>query len=276
MRIQGLVGTAGSVVLALASVSGVEAGIRTDRLSGKKLQAWSAIVAIVKATDEAGRPLYPRLRAVWDAVDASGCDVFVELPDPRSRRLYILGWFAVTKVDAGGTAVEGVLVMNLAAIDRAASGPGAARPNGFVPFAGLGKKGRYAEVLGHELTHAAWGFADPERTRLSMGLPGEVEALSRQILAAPAAQRSEAVTERARELERLSREVEAPAETAEQAIWAELAAGQEARWSAGPGGRRGRGPAGRGPPAATYFSRRAFFTSVAASQAGRMESRSRT
>lgn len=228
MRTQGLVGAAGSVVLVLASVSGVEAGIRTDRLSGKKLEAWNSVVAIVKATDEVGRPLYPRLRAAWDAVDVSGCAVFVELPDSRSRRLYILGRFAVTRVDAEGTAVEGVLVMNLAAVDRAASGPGAARPNGFVPFAGLGKRARYAEVLGHELIHAAWAFADPERTRLSMGLPGDVAALGRQILAALAAQGSEAITDRARELERLSRQVEEPAEAAEQAIWAELA-GRQAR-----------------------------------------------
>ena len=228
MRIQGLVGTAGSVVLALTGVSGVEAGIRTDRLSGKGPQAWNSVVAIVKATDGAGRPLYPRLRAVWDAVDASGCAVFVELPDPRGRRPYILGRFAVTKVDSEGKAVEGILLMNLAAIDRAASNPDSARPNGFVPFSGLGKKQRYAEVLGHELAHAAWAFGGPERTRLAMGLPDEVAALSRQILAADA-RGGEAIAERTRELERLSREVEEPAEAAEQAIWAELAAGQQAR-----------------------------------------------
>jgi hypothetical protein len=110
---------------------------------------------------------------------------------------------------------------------RTSSGPRGAPPNGFVPFAGLGKKQRYAEVLGHELAHAAWGIADPERTRLVMGLPGEVAAFSRQVLAA--AQGSKAIAERARELERLSREVEEPAEAAEQAIWAELVAGQEAR-----------------------------------------------
>ncbi len=228
MRIQGLAGTAGSVVLALSGAAGVEAGIRTDRLSGKSLEAWSSVLAIVKATDKAGRPLHPALRAVWNAVDAGSCTVFVELPNPRSRRAYILGRFAVTEVDAEGKAVEAVLVMNLAAIDRAASGPGSARPNGFVPFAGLGKKARYAEVLGHELAHAAWGLGDPERTRLARGLPGEVAALSREIVAS-AARGSEAIAERTRELERLSRKVEEPAEAAEQAIWAELAAGQQAR-----------------------------------------------
>lgn len=226
MRIQRLVGT---VALVLSGVSGAQAEIRTDRLSGKRLEAWRAIVAIVMAEGGTGQPLHPALRAIWDAVDASGCTVFVELPDPRSRRPYILGRFAVTKVDAGGSAVEGVLVMNLPAIDRAASGAEAARPNGFVSFAGLGKRERYAEVLGHELAHAAWALADPERTRLSMALPGEVAALGRRMLAAPAERASETVVARARELERLSREVEAPAEAVEEAIWAELFAGRQAR-----------------------------------------------
>ena len=229
MRNRWLVGTVASASVVLSGTAWAEGGIRTDRLSGKALEAWRSIVAVVKAKDRAGRPLHPALREVWDSVDAGGCTVFVELPDPGSRRPYILGRFAVTKVDAGGKAIEGVLVMNLTAIDRAASGPGAARPNGFVPFAGLGKSERYAEVLGHELTHAAWGSADPERTRLSMELPREVAALSRQVLAAPAERGSEAVVERARELERLSREVEEPAEAAEQAIWLELVAGQQAR-----------------------------------------------
>ena len=219
----------GSLALISSVPSGAEGGIRTDRLSGKALEAWSSIVAIVKAEDPGGRPVHPTLRALWDAVDTSGCAVFVELPDPRSRRPYILGRFAATKVDSDGKAVEGVLVMNLPAIDRAASGAGAARPNGFVPFAGLGKKERYAEVLGHELAHAAWGFADAGRTRLLMALPGEVAALSRRVLAAPAERGSDAILERARELDRLSREAEAPAEGAEEVIWAELLAGQRAR-----------------------------------------------
>jgi hypothetical protein len=119
--------------------------------------------------------------------------------------------------------------MNLPAIDCAASGPGAARRNGFVPFAGLGKKERYAEVLGHELAHAAWGLVDAERTRLTLTLPGEVARASRFVFAAKKEGLRGDGVERARELERLSREVEKPAEAAEEAIWAELLAGQKAR-----------------------------------------------
>jgi hypothetical protein len=208
---------------------GAPGGIRSDRLAGHALARWRSIVAIVMAEDASGRPLHPALRALWDAVDASGPAVFVELPEPKGRRAYIVGGFAITNVDPEGRAFEGVLVLNLPAIDRAASGPGAARKNGFVPFAGLGKKERYAEVLGHELAHAAWSFADAEKTRLTLTLPGEVAQASRFVLAAQREGDSGEGVERARELERLSREVEEPAEAAEAVVWAELLAGQRAR-----------------------------------------------
>jgi len=229
MRNRWVAGTVVSAATVLSGTAWAEGGLRTDRLSEKGLARWSKIVAIVMAEDAGGRPLHPALRALWDAVDASGRAVFVELPEAKSRRDYIVGRFAITKVDREGRALEGVLVMNLPAIDRAASGPGAARKNGFVPFAGLGKKERYAEVLGHELAHAAWSLADAERTRLTLTLPGEVARASRFVLAA----RKEGVrgegVERARELERLSREAEKPAEAAEAVVWAELLAGQRAR-----------------------------------------------
>jgi hypothetical protein len=210
MRIRGLAGAAGSAVLVLSSVAGVEAGIRTDRLSGKRLEAWRSIVAIVVAEDLAGRPLHPTLRRLWDTVEASGHAVYVELPDPKSRRSYIAGRFAVTKVDPEGKAHEAVLVVNLRAIDRASTGPGAARADGFVPFAELGKKARYAEVLGHELAHAAWTFAEADRARFARPLDEEIR-------------------QDAEEVDRVSRQVEAPAEAAEEVIWAELLAGQRAR-----------------------------------------------
>lgn len=229
MRNRRLAGTAALVALVLSAAAVAECEIRTGQISGKTIERWRAVVSIVDARDRAGRPLHPRLRALWDAVDASDLVVHVELPDPKGRRPYIVGRFAITKVDPVGRALEGVLVMNLAAVDHAASGPGAARRNGFVPFAGLGKKERYAEVLGHELAHAAWAVVDAERTRLTMALPGEVAQASRLVLAAQTKGVSDDSLERARELERLSREVEEPAEAAEAVIWRELLAGQKAR-----------------------------------------------
>jgi hypothetical protein len=229
MRNRWLVGTAASVIAVLSGTAWAEGAIRTDRLSGRSLARWSSIVGVVMAEDAGGRRLHPTLRALWDAVDAGACAVFVELPQSKSRKAYIVGRFEITKVDPAGRALEGVLVMNLPAIDRAASGPGAARKNGFVPFAGLRKKERYAEVLGHELAHAAWSFAAAGRTRLTLTLPGEVARASRFVLAAQTEGASHESVEHASELERLSREVEEPAEAAEAAVWAELLAGQKAR-----------------------------------------------
>lgn len=229
MRNRQRAATAASVVLVLSAAAAAECEIRTDRLSGKAIERWRAIVSAVDATDRAGRPLHPVLRGLWDAVDASGRTVYVELPEPKGRRPYIVGRFAITKVDPEGRALEGVLVMNLAAVDHAASGPGAARRNGFVPFAGLGKNERYAEVLGHELAHAVWSFGDTERTRLAAALPGEVAKASRRVFVAQAEDGEEESLEHTRELERVSRVVEEPAEAAEAAVWAELAAGQRVR-----------------------------------------------
>jgi len=208
-------GTA-ALVLVLSGVSGAEAGIRTDRLSGKRLEAWRSIVAVVLAEDRGGRPLHPALRQLWDTVESSGHAVYVELPD-SSGRSYVAGRFAVTKVDPEGRAHEAVVVLNLPVIDRVSTASAAARADGFIPLQDLGKKARYAEVLGHELAHAAWTFADADRARFARPFSSELGQLvseSRQNGA---------------EVDRVSREVEAFAEAAEQVIWAELVAGQQAR-----------------------------------------------
>ena len=217
MRIRGLAGPAGSVVLVLSSTAGVEAGIRTDRLSGKRLEAWRSIVAVVLAQDRAGQPLHPALRRLWDTVEASGHAVYVELPRSNSRRSYVAGRFAVTKIDPEGKAHEAVLVMDLSAIDRVSTAPGAARADGFIPLAELGKKQRYAEVLGHELAHAAWTFAEPDRAQLAKPFSSAVGELVRES------------RQNGGEVDRVSRQLEAFAETAEQVVWAELLAGQRAR-----------------------------------------------
>jgi hypothetical protein len=207
------------LVLVVSGVSGVEAGIRTDRLSGKRLEAWRSIVAIVLAEDRGRLPLHPALRRLWDTVEASGHAVFVELPESKGHRSYVAGRFAVTKVDPEGNGHEAVLVLNLPAIDRVSTAPAAARPDGFIPLAELGKKARYAEVLGHELAHAVWTFAEAGRARLAKPFSGE-GALGELVMES---------RQNAGEVERISREVEAVAEAAEKAIWAELVAGQRAR-----------------------------------------------
>ena len=203
---------------------GTSGGLRTDRLSRKQLQAWNKIVEIVLAEGGDHQPLHPTLRQLWDTVDRSGHVVYVEMP---RRKSYIAGRFAITRVDPEGKAHEGILIVNLRAIDNASTGPGSARADGFIPFKGLGKKQRYAELLGHELAHAAWTLAEPERTRLVMPLQSENERLMQQwVQEAPG---SDALLRRVNELERLSRMLEESAEAAEVKIWEELLAGQRLR-----------------------------------------------
>ena len=143
------------------------------------------------------------------------------------RKSYIAGRFAITRVDPEGKAHEGILIVNLRAIDNASTGPGSARADGFIPFKGLGKGQRYAELLGHELAHAAWTLAEPERTRLVMPLQGENEQVMRRwVDKAPG---GDDLLRRVNELERLSRMLEESAEAAEVRIWEELLAGQRLR-----------------------------------------------
>jgi hypothetical protein len=202
-------------------------GIRTERLSRRELKAWNSVVGIVMATSPAGNPLYPTLRTLWDTVDTSGHAVYVEMRDRRAPPSYIAARFAITRVDPEGKAHEGILILNLRAVDKASTEPAARRANGFIPFEGLGRKERYAELLGHELAHAVWTLADTERARLVERLQGEMEQQMRMLLAARAQGLRAEIEKHVAELDRLSRVIEEPAEAAEVVIWEELRAGQQ-------------------------------------------------
>jgi hypothetical protein len=201
-------------------------GIRTDRLSRSDHETWRAIIRIVNAADRDGRPLHPALRALWDHVDSSRHTLFVEIHRSKGASSYVAGRFEVTSVDPEGGAHQGRLILNLRVIDRASTGAGAARPDGFIPFAGLGKVERYAEVLAHELAHAAWHFADPERARLAARLQGALEELVRRRSAAWARGLVEPDADLAH-VEGLALDQEAVAEAAERAVWKELRSGRQ-------------------------------------------------
>jgi hypothetical protein len=201
-------------------------GLRTDRLSAAQLRRWKAIVAIVRAEDRHHRPLHPTLRGLFDAVNGGPHTVFIEMPDTKS---YIAGRFEVTSVDADGRAHQGILILNLRAIDKASTGPAAARADGFVPFRGLTRSARYAEVLGHELAHAAWHLASTERARLAHRLQGRLEEQARVLLKDSLAGRGADARAGETDLDRLARELEQQAETAERAVWEELQAAKGGR-----------------------------------------------
>lgn len=216
------------LLVLVPSMALILTGLRTDRLSPKQLQAWNTIVEIVMAEDRDGKPLHPTLRQLWEAVDTSGHVVYVEMP---RRKTYIAGRFGITKVDPDGRSHEGILIVNLRAIDNVATGPGSAKAGGFIPFKGLGKKERYAELLGHELAHAVWTLADPERARLVMPLQSENERVMRHAIDNGP---DDELRKRIQELERLSRTLEESAEAAEVAIWQELRAGRRSPFRDGP------------------------------------------
>ena len=209
--------------------AGASGGIRTERLSGKKLEVWNAIVEIVEAEDADGRPLHPTLRELWNTVETSGHVVYVELPEPKDPISCFAGQFRIERVDPEGKAHVGVLMMNLRTIDMASTRSDVARADGFIPFDGLSEKERYAEVLGHELAHAVWSLAATERARFAMELQSETKQVMLLVLqAAREGLRRKGLggelQKRMKELDRLKATVEEPAEAAEVTIWEELRA----------------------------------------------------
>jgi hypothetical protein len=199
-------------------------GLRTDRLSATRLRTWKRIVDIARAQDHHGRSLHPALRGLFDAVDGGPHTVFVEILDVKS---YLAGRFEVTRVDPEGRAHEGILILNLRAIDSASTE--IARADGFSPFRGLSRIERYAEVLGHELAHAVWHLASTERAALAHGLQAGLEERVRALREERVEESGAAPRAPQTDLLRLAEELEGPAVAAERAVWEELQAAKQSR-----------------------------------------------
>jgi hypothetical protein len=129
-------------------------GIITHRIPTKSLQRWNTIKQFVLAKDTDGEPLHPMLRGLWDRLENSSHAIYIELPANRRGISCLAGSFRIEKFDPSGRRHVGVIRLNLDNIDAAYVGPEAMRPSGFIPFQGLSKEERYAEVLGHEMAHA--------------------------------------------------------------------------------------------------------------------------
>jgi hypothetical protein len=203
----------------------VALGLRIDRLSAHQRERWRSIVGLVLAKDESGRPLHPTLWRMGDDLASSGHEVYVELPAPSLATCNTAGLFRIESVRPDGHIVA-VVRLNLRTIDRA--GVADATHPGFQPFHGLEREGRYLEVLGHELGHAVWTLADPERARHVLTLRSEPLKLSRSLGKAKREERAE-ILRRLRELGEQIEALEPLAREAEARVWQELVASQAAR-----------------------------------------------
>ena len=187
-------------------------GILTDRLTKSKLRAWEAILRIVLAKDKDGRPVHPKLFALYKKADTSGHAIFVEL-STQSFAFSSLGWCRVVSQDESTRNATLVLRLNLGMIGRARVSEKNRRTDGFIPFTGLRKNERYAEVLGHELTHAVRLLLDADYLALYRERKAKVYSSSPD----------------SRSIDSLTSLIEKPAEATEEEIWHELIAGREPR-----------------------------------------------
>jgi len=215
--------TASAATDAAAAAPATQTGIVLDRLSHEELRQWRSIERLATTADPNGTPLYPTLRGLWEWAAESGHAIYIELSSPECAATAIAGKFVIERVDPQGARHVGVIRLCLANIDRPHVGGGGTRADGFVRFAGLREKDRYAEVLGHELAHAAYDFASPERARMVME---RVESVSAQFVSHRAehgnAPLDPALQQRLEERDALLVELEAHADAMELLVWREL------------------------------------------------------
>jgi hypothetical protein len=177
---------------------------------------------------------------MWGDLAAGGHEVYVELPAPSLAVCTTAGLFRIESVRPDGHIVA-VVRLDLETIDRARVAD--ATHSGFHAFDGLEREGRYAEVLGHELSHGVWILADPERARHALALRSGMVELGRSLRKAKREERAEIL----RRLTKLGEEIEAfepLARAAEARVWQELVASQATRGvPKGPSSRREHGTA---------------------------------
>ncbi len=193
-------------------------GILLDRIDNAHLRTWNAIWRIVSAKNKAGLILHPRLYGLWNEVASSGHTVYIELSDYASMTK--AGKFLVESVDPAGRRHTAVIRLNLPTIRSAYDGPAARRPDGWIPFEGLNANERFAEVLGHELAHAAKAFQDPAYWRIYLELETESDGLA---LGNGGLNDDSGIDGRLVKIAALTQRIEGPARAAEAEIWRELA-----------------------------------------------------
>lgn len=200
-------------------------GFVTDRLSAGEFEKWKAIEQIVFAEGNEQQTLHPTLRNLWQWVETCGHTVYIEIIRTREVANCTAGLFLIERFDPLGEHHIAVIRLNLDNINQAYVGVETGKANGFIPFLGLEREKRYAEVLGHELAHAIHILTNLERARL---VEDVVQQTNRMLLASHRRHKTGGL---AAELKRrlfkrdvLLKSLEDQAEEMERVVWQELAA----------------------------------------------------
>ncbi len=217
MRVRGLAGAAVSIAVVASGARQADAEIRTDRLSGRDLKTWKAIVAVVEAVGPAGEPLHPTLHRLYCELESSPHTIRILMPVMKGSSA-IAGRFRIDRLGADERH-EASILLNRRTIDRVLTGSPDAQ---LVTFETLGRTKRQAQVLGHEMAHAAWTLGSAENTRLVVDLQRQSIELAKRARTEGVA--GEGFDEAVQEHERQARALEEPALAAEAAISEELRA----------------------------------------------------
>jgi hypothetical protein len=194
------------------------------------LRRWEAIKRIVFAEDIEGQPLHPTLRVLWKQLERSGHIIHIEMRAMGHAISNTAGVFHIERLDPEGLRHVAVIRLYPDIIDRAYVGPTSGAPKGFIPFQGLSREERYAEVLGHEMAHAVDILSDPARARAVVEVVQQTnELFLLQGKLGGYANIGPEMMERIARRDAFLKELEAPAEAAEMLVWKEILWSREAR-----------------------------------------------
>jgi hypothetical protein len=205
-------------------------GILTERIPARHLARWQAIERLVFAEDDTGQPLHPTLRSLYEWAESSGHAIYIELITESRLSSCTAGNFSIERFDPRGERHEAVIKLYLANIDLAFIGESVQRPDGLIPFKGLKKEERYAEVLGHELAHAVDILSDLEKVRKVEEVVEQTNELLLRYHSQRAGQSLSAdLRKRLSRRDSLLHELERRAESIEARVWRELISSQPLR-----------------------------------------------
>lgn len=222
------------LLLPTANVSGSEnslpTGLRTERLTPKDQLRWNHLENLVFAQSPDGQWLHPTLINLWQWIETSGHAVYIEFNRSNNVITSTAGQFRIERLDPRGERHVGVITLNLSSIDAAYIGADVMRAVGFIPFDKLKQDERYAEVLGHEMAHAADILTSLDKVaKVEEFVQKTNELLLHHRSLKPTEQITRDLMSRLDRRDEFLKPLEAAADRAEAVVWRELVASKTIR-----------------------------------------------